>query len=55
MNQKNGLDLDGVIQKDLSMNGAASQRPNRFKDENIQNGPRSLSQDMTKEGLKKYK
>lgn len=58
VNQKNGLDLESLVQKDLQVNGKGAnqgQRQNRFMDEAIQNGPRSLSQDMSQEGLKKYK
>ena len=59
VNQKNGLDLENLIQKDIQINGKAVgaqvNRQNRFIDENITNGPRSLSQDMTQDGIKKYK
>ena len=68
INQKNGVDLESLIHKDLQIRGKAnildgpsgpsqssSQRQNRFLDQNIEQGPRSLSQEMSTEGLRKYK
>ena len=57
VNAKNGLDLETLVQKDLQGNGKekSSKRENRFLDKENTNGPRSISQDMSHDGLKKYK